>query len=242
MMAKRYSNPEFTDKTSPAAAWSGTGIQNKASSLEMGPRYWRCFGPVDDTTVLALYPMHSNSSDTTLLEQADFERLAQWLHSRAGEWRNTGGQNTMTATATDGGGVHFRAFWNSTPNSTSGSFRMSASQAAGLRDWMDDKLANGWIGWRSGVKREGLKEVPPSKADWHLNVVVDWGTGYLADGDADFYLSGPEDMEYSEWRDYADEVAGDGVLVEFSAAPLQQGRWWRTGRKSNFKTQAAGYR
>jgi hypothetical protein len=220
---------------------AGKGEQNKSSSFQMGPRYWR---PLDDTTVLALYPMHSSHSDSTLLEQADFERLAGWLHrSRMGDvWTNAGGQNTMQAKRLPDAGVHFTTFWNSTPHQVAGSFRMATSQVLDLMAWMDDKLANGWTGWKSGRRREQLKEVPPHLADWALNVIIDRDTGYLADGDDTLYFKGPEDMSYEEWRDYVNEMAGVLHVVEFCATPLSQGRWWKTGTKSTFRTTAKGYR
>lgn len=216
----------------------GGGTQNKASSFQMGPRYWR---PLDDTTVLALYPMHSSSGDSTLLEREDFERLSVWLHNRNGEWSNTGPQNTVSAESLPDGGVHFRAWWNSTPGHVSGSFRMTGGQARTLSGWMDERLARGWTGWRSGVAREGLKEVPPGQCDWALNVIIDLGTDYLADGENTLYYSGPEDMEYEDWKEHADWLAGGHPLVEFTATPVSQGRWWKTGKKSSFKTRAKGY-
>lgn len=217
----------------------GRGVQNKSSSFKMGPRYWR---PLDDTTVLALYPMHSSHSDSTLLERADFERLADCLHRRTGDvWTNGGPQNSMAAVFLPDGGMHFKAHWNSTPTFTSGSFVMTAAQVLELREWMDDKLASGWEGWRSGRRREVLREVSPQQCDWALNVVIDWDTGALADGDTTLYFKGPEDMAYEEWRDYVDTMAEGHHVVEFCATPVSQGRWWKTGTKSSFGTKAAGY-
>jgi hypothetical protein len=235
--------PEYTPKNNPAYWVRGNGVQNKASAFKMGPRYWEKHGPLDDTTVLALYPMHSASSDSTLLERDDFERLAGWLHSaHMGDvWTNASSQNTMTAERLPDASVHFKAFWNSTPGHTSGSFRMATSQVLDLMAWMDDKLVNGWAGWKSGAKREELKVVSPSKADWALNMVIDRGTDYLADGDDMVFLTGPEDMEYAEWREYVDRYADGCHVVEFCATPVSQGRWWKTGTKAMFKTSAKGY-
>jgi len=65
----------------------------------------------------------------------------------------------------------------------------------------------------------------PGKADWHLNAVVDRGTGYLADGDTDLYLTGP-DLDRDDWETQAETVADGDELVEWTVTPLKQGRYW----------------
>jgi hypothetical protein len=60
--------------------------------------------------------------------------------------------------------------------------------------------------------------------DWHLNVIVDRGTGYLADGDMDVYFSGPEQTDTS-WDAIVDEIAGSDEIVEATVRPTSFGRY-----------------
>jgi hypothetical protein len=144
----------YTKNNVPRFYVRGDGVhQAGASSLQFGPRYWDRIGPMDDTTVLAYYPMHSSSSDSILLDRDVFERLASWLSRPNGVWRLEQVQNSFSAEAGEHGGVHFKFWWNSTPGSLSGSFRADVRQVASLRNWMDDKITNGWVGWRSDFRR-----------------------------------------------------------------------------------------
>jgi hypothetical protein len=201
--------------------------------VQMGPRYWR---PVDDTTVLAIDP-HPVHGYGVLLERNDFTDLLAWLcRTKSGTHRITGTQ--MSAELTMGSdGLRIKCAYNTSPLMCQ-STGLDPAAVGKLIEWMDDKEVNGWAGWRSGVtKREPLKEVVPAKADWTLNIVVDRGTGYLADGDDYYYFTGPEDMDEEEWREFADRVAFPNELVEFTALATPQGRWWKTGRKASYSAR-----
>lgn len=76
-----------------------------------------------------------------------------------------------------------------------------------------------------GGKAPAPRQVPPGGADWALNIVVDRGTGYLADGDNTLFYEGP-DLDRDEWHELADRLADGDELVEFAVNPLAQGRFW----------------
>lgn len=198
---------EYTKNNNPRFELQGQGTQNKSSSLAMGPRYWEQRGPMDDTTVLALCPMHSRSSDTTLLGQADFERLAQWLRSSSGLWVNEGPQNTMTAEWTRQG-AHLKAFWNSTPNHVSGSFLLPLSQVRELLEWMSDKIDNGWVGWRSG--RRNQPPLEPGTRVHHRSQVwarsIPGGTGEILSVDRQ-YPDGEYEYTVLTGKDFASRLS-----------------------------------
>jgi hypothetical protein len=201
---------------------AGEGMQNKSSSFQVGPRYWP---PMDDTTVIALYPMHARSSDSALLERNQYTELLDWIVGGGDEpFVLVGPQNTMTVRRGDSGLLHWSTAWNSTPRSTSVAFRMSASQASALAVWMQEREQDGWEGWRSGVTK--LRSAPAGKADWCLSIVVNRGTGYLADGEDYLYYQGLPDDGYGTWETMAKYVAGNDDLIEWSVKPTPQGRYW----------------
>lgn len=204
--------------------------------VQMGPRYWP---PLDDTTSFAVdtHPLHGYS---VLLERNDFTDLLAWLcGTKSGSHDIAGVQ--MSAKLTRGSdGLLIKVSYNSSPLACQ-SAKLNPAGVTALIEWMDDKEQHGWAGWKSGRVREELKVVDPSQCDWALNILVDRGTGYLADGDDMVYLTGPEDMSYEEWREYVNDYAGVLHVVEFCATPVSQGRWWKTGTKSMFRTSAKGY-
>lgn len=86
--------------------------------------------------------------------------------------------------------------------------------------------------WVTGDVTDDLEPEPerlrPAKTarhvDWHLNVVVDRGTGYLADGDDHLYFAGPE-MTEDVWQQKAEDHAAGDDLVEWTVNPVPHGRF-----------------
>lgn len=77
-----------------------------------------------------------------------------------------------------------------------------------------------------GPNRPKLKTVPPSRADWHLNYVLDAGQAHLGDGDVNEYFTGALEDE-DTWRAKVEEMTGgDGEAVEAKVRALSQGRYW----------------
>lgn len=60
--------------------------------------------------------------------------------------------------------------------------------------------------------------------DWHLNVIVDRGTGYLADGDTDVFFTGPEQTD-TGWDAVVDDIADGDKIVEATVRPTPHGRY-----------------
>lgn len=204
---------------------SGGGRQR---GFQMGPRYWP---PVDDTTVLSLDPtdrIHGHGS--ALLERSDFADLMDYLLSKGAISRYpsavfelAGPQSTLRVAKLQSGSFHFTTFWNSTPGHIEASFTMLSDEAAELAAWMADREAEGWEGWRSGSNK--LTSAPPSKADWAMEITVDRGTGYLADGEDTLYYRGVPLEGWDTWDTMAKAVAGNDDLIEWKVTPVQQGRY-----------------
>lgn len=64
----------------------------------------------------------------------------------------------------------------------------------------------------------------PQQADWALWLVIDRGTGYLADGEDTFYFTGPEQTD-SGWDKILDDIAGGDEIMEAKVAALAHGRY-----------------
>lgn len=62
------------------------------------------------------------------------------------------------------------------------------------------------------------------KVDWTLNVVIDRGTGYLADGEDTLYYVGPEQTD-TGWDQILDDIAGGDEVVEATVRPTPFGRY-----------------
>jgi len=103
-----------------------------------------------------------------------------------------------------------------------GNFRCGATAAHGIhiRESVD-----GYWGEEHDVPEESFRPAKRTqRADWHLNVVVDRGTGALADGDTDLYYTGPEQTDTS-WDRIVEEIAGDDEVVSATVRPVPQGRY-----------------
>lgn len=75
------------------------------------------------------------------------------------------------------------------------------------------------------VKHKGAGQ----RVDWTLSVVIDRGTGYLADGEDTFYFSGPEQTD-TAWDEILDEIADGDEIVEATVRPTPFGRYADAGR------------
>lgn len=70
------------------------------------------------------------------------------------------------------------------------------------------------------VKHRGAGQ----RVDWTLEVTIDRGTGYLADGNDTFYFSGPEQTD-TGWDAILDEIADGGEVLEATVQPTAFGRY-----------------
>jgi|SRR6478736_4052340 hypothetical protein len=62
------------------------------------------------------------------------------------------------------------------------------------------------------------------RIDWTLEVVLELGTGYAADGHEVFYFSGPEQTD-TGWDAALDKVAGGHEVLEATVRPTPFGRY-----------------
>lgn len=104
-----------------------------------------------------------------------------------------------------------------------GNFRCGTMTAHGIHVRASEKDL--W-GEEYDVPQEEFKRLKSAglHVDWHLNVIVDRGTGYLADGDSDFYFTGPEQTDTS-WDQIVDEIADGDEIVEATVRPAPYGRY-----------------
>lgn len=104
-----------------------------------------------------------------------------------------------------------------------GNFRCGATAAHGIhiRESVD-----GYWGEEHDVPEEKFtrNKGAGKRVDWTLQVVIDRGTGYLADGEATFYFSGPEQTDVS-WDRILDDIAGGDEIVEATVRPTPFGRY-----------------
>lgn len=63
-----------------------------------------------------------------------------------------------------------------------------------------------------------------ARVDWTLEVIIDRGTGYLADGHDVFYFSGPEQTDTS-WDKILDGIADGDEVLEATVRPTPFGRY-----------------
>jgi len=99
---------------------------------------------------------------------------------------------------------------------------------------------DGYWGEGYDVPEEEFRKVKAGeRVDWVLAVIIDRGTGALADGADTFYFTGPEQAETC-WDMILDDVAGGDAVVEATVWAAKQGRYthksrdeyplnWRTG-------------
>lgn len=63
-----------------------------------------------------------------------------------------------------------------------------------------------------------------ARVDWTLEVIIDRGTGYLADGESTFYFSGPERTD-TGWDEILDDIADGDEVLEATVRPTPFGRY-----------------
>lgn len=63
-----------------------------------------------------------------------------------------------------------------------------------------------------------------TQVDWTLEVIIDRGTGYLADGESTFYFSGPERTD-TGWDEILDDIADGDEVLEATVRPTPFGRY-----------------
>lgn len=66
----------------------------------------------------------------------------------------------------------------------------------------------------------------PADADFALDIIVDRGTGYPADGADTLFYTAARVPDPETWLEVAQDIAGDDVLVSFTARAVWQGRYW----------------
>lgn len=66
----------------------------------------------------------------------------------------------------------------------------------------------------------------PAEADFALEVIIDRGTGYLADGADTFYYTAVRVPHPETWQEVAEDIAGEDELLSFNVRAVWQGRYW----------------
>jgi len=122
-----------------------------------------------------------------------------------------------------------------------GNFRCGVLAAHGIHV---QESVNGFWGAEHDVPEEEFKRSKGAgkHVDWTLEVVVDLGTDYLADGHDVFYFTGPEQTD-AGWDAILARTVQDGEIMEATVRPTPFGRYshlignnedypmkWRPGR------------
>lgn len=104
-----------------------------------------------------------------------------------------------------------------------GNFRCGVMAAHGIH--IRESVDGIW-GAEHDVPEEKFRQCKGAgkRVDWHLNVVIDRGTGALADGDMDLYYAGPE-MTDGHWDKVVEDIADGDEIVEATVRPVPQGRY-----------------
>jgi hypothetical protein len=121
-----------------------------------------------------------------------------------------------------------------------GNFRCGTLAAHGIHI---REAEDGYWGEEYDVPEEPFRRAKGAgkHVDWTLEVIIDRGTGYLADGHDTFYFTGPEQTD-TGWDKVLDEIAGGDEVREATVRPTPFGRYshlidagdypmeWRAGR------------
>lgn len=104
-----------------------------------------------------------------------------------------------------------------------GNFRCGAMAAHGIHIRESE---NGRWGEEYDVPEEPFKRAKGAgkRVDWTLEVIIDRGTGYLADGHDTLYFTGPERTD-TGWDQILDDIAGGDEVVEATVRPTPFGRY-----------------
>ena len=104
-----------------------------------------------------------------------------------------------------------------------GNFRCGAMAAHGIH--IQEISGDRW-GEAHDVPEEKFRRAKGAgkRVDWTLEVIIDRGTGYLADGHDTFYFTGPEQTD-SGWDAVLENIAGDDEICEAIVRPTPFGRY-----------------
>lgn len=105
-----------------------------------------------------------------------------------------------------------------------GNFRCGAMAAHGIQILVSED--GRWLeGEGHDVPGEDFRRAKRAqRADWALEVVVDRGTDYLADGADTYFFTGPEQTD-SGWDAVLDGIADGDEVREATVRPTQHGRY-----------------
>lgn len=104
-----------------------------------------------------------------------------------------------------------------------GNFRCGTIAAHGIHI---REAENGFWGVEHDVPEEAFRRAKGAgkQVDWTLEVVIDRGTGYLADGADTLYYVGPEQTD-TGWDQILEDIAGGDEIVEATVRPTPFGRY-----------------
>lgn len=104
-----------------------------------------------------------------------------------------------------------------------GNFRCGVTAAHGIHIRESE---NGYWGEEHDVPEEKFTRHKGAgkNIDWSLEVIIDRGTGALADGHDVFYFSGPEQTD-TGWDQILDDIADGDEVVEATVRPVPHGRY-----------------
>ncbi len=104
-----------------------------------------------------------------------------------------------------------------------GNFRCGVLAAHGIHIRASE---DGYWGEEYDVPEEKFERAKGAgpRIDWTLEVIVDRGTGYLADGHDTFYFTGPEQTD-TGWDKILDEIADGDEIMEATVRPTPFGRY-----------------
>lgn len=104
-----------------------------------------------------------------------------------------------------------------------GDFRCGTLSAHGIH--IQEAVGGLW-GEEYDVPEEKFRQAKGAgqQVDWTLEVVIDRGTGYLADGEDTLYFVGPEQTD-TGWDDVLEGIAEGGQVVEATVRNTAFGRY-----------------
>lgn len=104
-----------------------------------------------------------------------------------------------------------------------GNFRCGTLAAHGIH--IREDVGN-WIGGEHDIPEEKFREHKGAGAqiDWTLEVIIDRGTDYLADGHDVLYFTGPEQTD-TGWDAVLDGIADGDEVMEATVRPTPFGRY-----------------
>lgn len=84
------------------------------------------------------------------------------------------------------------------------------------------------------LERDSLPtKTHPADADFAMEIIVDRGTGYLADGADTIFYTAVRVPHPETWQAVAEEIAGGDELLSFTVRAVWQGRYWDSDEDTN---------